>query len=189
MNAFNQIADLLESPDPRDTRVAIDQFYELGMECCAWWVRYISFPIVSRDAMKQWLSYMRSGSYYRWKDIAKQHDSPILDAIAEWNTAVGAPGPIQYAFPKVPTTLHYEVGSLARTLRPEDLGESVATGWTLKGDVIEDYYEWVNEFEATHPEHGYVKGDFESVVEASSDFALGHFLVYFEPNEWDYHDI
>lgn len=63
------------------------------------------------------------------------------------------------------------------------------SGWIIKGFVHEDYYTWVNEFEATHPKLGRVWGDFESEVHATSQKAFAHFWEYHEPEAWDYMDI
>ena len=78
--------------------------------------------------------------------------------------------------------------SAARTLRPEHLGEQ-PSGWTITGEIHEDYYEWVNYFDATHPTLGWVRGDYESEIEASSMKAYTHFINNHPPEEWDYHDI
>ena len=70
-------------------------------------------------------------------------------------------------------------------------GESVRThenGWTVSGVVKEDYYYWVNEFKASHPVHGTVKGNFEYVVYASSKKAYQMFIEAFEVVECDYGD-
>ena len=45
---------------------------------------------------------------------------------------------------------HSDYDSMARTLRPEDLGFHGESGWTVEGIIVEDYYEWVNDFTATH---------------------------------------
>lgn len=76
----------------------------------------------------------------------------------------------------------------ARTLSPSDLGEN-PSGWTITGVVCEDYFEWVNYFEATHPTLGWVRGDYEDVVEAKSKKAYAHFIEHHPPYEWDYWDI
>lgn len=78
--------------------------------------------------------------------------------------------------------------SAALTLYPEDLGTH-EDGWTVTGDVVEDYYEWVNEFEAIHPVFGRVWGDFEHEVYADSEEGFAHFFEHHPPNEWDYGDI
>lgn len=77
----------------------------------------------------------------------------------------------------------------ARTLRPEDLGFNEKSGWTIEGDVHEDWYEWVNYFEATHPVLGWVKGDYEDCLTGSSKKALKHFMENHPADEWDYFDI
>ena len=55
----------------------------------------------------------------------------------------------------------------AITLRPEEVLENHkqetgtyerthSDGWTIKGEIREDYYYWINEFEASHPVYGRV---------------------------------
>jgi len=78
--------------------------------------------------------------------------------------------------------------SPARTLDPSHLGEN-PSGWTISGEVHEDWYEWVNYFEAVHPVFGWVRGDYEDVVEAKSKKAYAHFIAHHAPCEWDYWDI
>ena len=94
-------------------------------------------------------------------------------------------------------------GSLARTLPgdavlatedPEQFNgkfcaRSHRSGWTIEGELKEDYFVWVNQFTATHPEFGTVCGDFEEKVVASSEEAFQHFMKHHPPHEWDYHDI
>lgn len=77
----------------------------------------------------------------------------------------------------------------ARTLEPCYLGYNEASGWTIYGAISEDYYEWVNSFEATHKTYGVIKGDFEHEVTADSKEALDHFLKHHPYLEWDYGDI
>lgn len=62
-------------------------------------------------------------------------------------------------------------------------------GWTIKGVICEDWYEWVNEFEASHPKHGRVWGDFENKVFADTEEGFQHFYLNHEPSAWDYGDI
>lgn len=76
----------------------------------------------------------------------------------------------------------------ARTLSPSDIGAN-PSGWTIVGEVHEDYYVWVNYFEARHPTFGWVKGDYEDEVKAKSKKALEHFMEHHPANEWDYADI
>lgn len=76
----------------------------------------------------------------------------------------------------------------ARTLSPSSLGVN-PSGWTIKGDVVEDYYEWINYFEASHPDFGWVKGDYEVEIVANSKEAFEHFSENHPPDEWDYADI
>lgn len=86
-------------------------------------------------------------------------------------------------FPDRPT-----FASGAYTLDPGYLGEN-SSGWTLVGEVREDYYQWINKFTAYHKELGVVFGDFEHTVTASSQEALDHFMKHHPPQAWDYHDI
>lgn len=63
------------------------------------------------------------------------------------------------------------------------------SGWTIKGEIHEDYYTWVNDFEATHPKYGRVAGNFENEITAESEEAFEHFWAHHEPEAWDYQDI
>ena len=63
------------------------------------------------------------------------------------------------------------------------------SGWTIKGEVHEDYYEWVNSFEAEHPVFGKVWGDFENEVYADSEEGFADFYKNHAPEAWDYGDI
>lgn len=62
-------------------------------------------------------------------------------------------------------------------------------GWTITGEVHEDYYTWVNDFEAVHPAFGRVWGNFENEVHADSEEAFADFYARHSPNAWDYMDI
>ena len=63
------------------------------------------------------------------------------------------------------------------------------SGWTITGELHEDYYVWVNDFTATHPELGRVEGDFEDEVKATSEEAFDHFWKHHQPSAWDYQDV
>ena len=63
------------------------------------------------------------------------------------------------------------------------------SGWTIRGEVHEDYYTWVNTFYARHPVYGTLFGDFEEVVMANSEEAFNHFWDHHQPEAWDYGDI
>lgn len=76
----------------------------------------------------------------------------------------------------------------ALTLSPFDIGTN-KSGWTVKGEVQEDYISWVNEFEARHPKLGRVWGNFEGKVYATSEKAYKHFVGNHPPSNWDYADI
>lgn len=91
-------------------------------------------------------------------------------------------------------------GSPALTLSPDEVREDndrkVGTpsrthsdGWTISGEIHEDYYEWVNEFEASHPVFGRVWGDFEGEVFADSEEGFQDFYARHTPEAWDYWDI
>ncbi len=85
--------------------------------------------------------------------------------------------------------LGYELCSHdALTLDPKDLGQH-ESGWLIEGSVCEDYYEWVNDFEAVHPDFGRVWGDFEKEVYADSEEGFRHFYSNHPPSQWDYYDI
>lgn len=91
--------------------------------------------------------------------------------------------------------------TLRLTLSPSEVSENGYTkygdiqqkthpdGWTIKGEVHEDYCEWVNYFEATHPTYGKVWGDFESEVFASTEEGYNHFYENHKPEAWDCGDI
>lgn len=81
-----------------------------------------------------------------------------------------------------------EFKSMARTLHPDDVGTN-DSGWIVKAEIHEDYFEWVNYFEAFHEDYGIVWGDFEDEVYASSEEAFNHFVKNHEPSVWDYWDI
>jgi hypothetical protein len=83
----------------------------------------------------------------------------------------------------------YEVSNHdAHTLSQSDLGED-ASGWVVTGSVQSDYYEWVNEFEAVHPTHGKVWGDFEKTVYADNKEGFDDFVKNHPPESWSYWDI
>jgi len=77
----------------------------------------------------------------------------------------------------------------ANTLQPRDLGFHTESGWTIKGKVQEDYYEWVDFFTATHPKYGKIEGDFEDTVTAETQEAFEHFYKHHPPTEWDKSEI
>ena len=77
--------------------------------------------------------------------------------------------------------------SEAFTLSPDDIGTKGM--WTLRGEVHNDYYAWVNEFEAEHLVLGKVWGDFDNTVYADDEETFNDFMKHFTPYRWDYHDI
>lgn len=80
-------------------------------------------------------------------------------------------------------------GTNAATLDADVVGYSETSGWTIVAEIHEDHFTWINYFEATHPKYGYVKGDFEGMVEAASESAIDHFLEHYTIHNWDYSDI
>ena len=78
--------------------------------------------------------------------------------------------------------------SEALTLDPDFVGEN-ESGWTIEGEIHEDYFEWVNDFIATHPVYGKIEGNFESEVTAECEIAHDHFVKNHPYSEWDYYDI
>ncbi len=86
--------------------------------------------------------------------------------------------------------LTLEVGEVSE--KPVESGRHSRThadGWTIEGDVHEDYFVWVNEFSASHPHHGRVWGNFENEVHADTEEGFQHFFKHHPPSAWDYYDI
>src|ERR1035437_2723671 len=63
------------------------------------------------------------------------------------------------------------------------------SGWTIRGEVHEDWIHWVNSFEASHSKFGRVWGNFEESVFADSEEGYAHFYENHTPEAWDYMDI
>jgi len=63
------------------------------------------------------------------------------------------------------------------------------SGWAISAKIRGDYYAWVSEFTAVHPEHGKISGDFGKTVTAESKQALDHFLKHHKYKKFDYGDI
>ena len=61
-----------------------------------------------------------------------------------------------------------------------------ASGWTITGDIHIRSYFWVDNIEATHPEQGWLKGDFGGTVKASSHQAYCDFDKHHRPVVRDY---
>lgn len=86
-----------------------------------------------------------------------------------------------------------KIGSVALTLSPYILDKQNKNDWFFKAKIQEDYYQWINFFEATHPKYGKIFGDFEIGIhypkenkEALNDFLEKTFQYL---NLWDYMDI
>jgi hypothetical protein len=62
-------------------------------------------------------------------------------------------------------------------------------GWTITGKIHEDWFVWVNDFEATHKKYGRVWGDFEDKVYAEKKSGFESFYKNHKPKAWDYGDI
>jgi hypothetical protein len=62
-------------------------------------------------------------------------------------------------------------------------------GWTISGEIYEDYYVWVNGFVASHPIYGKIRGDFESSIFADNEEGYKDFMKNHAPTAWDYGDI
>jgi hypothetical protein len=98
-------------------------------------------------------------------------------------------------------SIAFDTDGMASTLNPDEVcenhdgrnpGEFSRThsdGWTISGYVFEDYYTWVNVFEAHHPAFGRVWGDFGDRVFADSQAGYDAFCANHGPVTWDYGDI
>jgi len=76
----------------------------------------------------------------------------------------------------------------AHTLSADYIGKN-ESGWEISGQIHEDYYTWVNAFQARHPIYGNVWGDFEDKVFADTEEGYNHFVENHPPDRWDYWDI
>lgn len=88
----------------------------------------------------------------------------------------------------------------ALTLSPDQVSEDAyvynvlctrkhKSGWTISGEIYEDYFTWVNDFTAEHPVFGKVCGNFENEVYADSEEGFADFWKNHKPVAWDYSDI
>ena len=65
-------------------------------------------------------------------------------------------------------------------------------GWTISGQIVEDWVSWVPFITASHKNYGIIYGDFSEeiiVVSDNSDKALFHFLDNNMPLVWTSWDI
>ena len=76
----------------------------------------------------------------------------------------------------------------ANTLPTSCIGDN-ESGWKVSGDIHEDYYKWVNEFEAIHEKFGKVWGNFEKTVYADSKKGYTNFIKNHPPKKFNYWDI
>lgn len=74
------------------------------------------------------------------------------------------------------------------TLSPSVIGLN-DSGWTVEGEIHEDYFKWVNRFKATHPTYGVIEGDFNETVTAESEEAFNDFMKNHTPESWDFDNI
>ena len=79
-------------------------------------------------------------------------------------------------------------GRWSHTLSSSCIGDN-ESGWKISGEIHRDWYEWVKDFEAEHPKHGRVWGNFEKTVYATSEKAYKKFIKKHPPQEGDYWDI
>lgn len=77
---------------------------------------------------------------------------------------------------------------LSYTLKEDVIG-SHDSGWTVVGDIHEDYLTWVEQFEARHNTYGRVWGDFDDIVYADLEEGLEDFMRCHPPYAWDKWDI
>jgi hypothetical protein len=93
-------------------------------------------------------------------------------------------------YPYDGNALTLEVGEVSEN-RPDEGTHSRThdDGWTITGEILEDYYRWVNDFNAQHPTLGHVWGNFETEVYADSEEAFADFFARHTPTAWDYQDI
>ena len=77
----------------------------------------------------------------------------------------------------------------AITLPADAQGIHHSSGWAIHGEIVEDYYTWINSFVATHPKYGKVWGDFEKIVFADSKLGYLNFMQSHSPDHWDYGNI
>ena len=71
-------------------------------------------------------------------------------------------------------------------LYQKNVSEKNESGWEISGEIQEDFCQWVNDFEATHPTFGKVWGNFEDKVFADSEEGYNHFIENHPPESWDY---
>lgn len=63
------------------------------------------------------------------------------------------------------------------------------TSWTIIGNCIEDWFYWIDDFEAHHPTHGIIFGSFNKNVYAESKECFENFVSSHHYEEWDAGDI
>lgn len=79
-------------------------------------------------------------------------------------------------------TIH---GTEARTLPARYVGKH-PSGWIISGEIKQNL--WVNEFVARKGTQ-IVKGDFETIVKATSEKTFAEFIRLFPYVDWNYKDV
>lgn len=161
--------------------------------------------ILCKDCLKEFGKKIKTYEDFHTEDKYEgYHPAPHFTIKLEDNPCDKAAIGLLEMFPKIKSTNPYSVekcngyyilkydvqGRDAYTLPPE-IG-FFNDCWEIKADIHEDYYKWINDFEAVkHDEDKVyiVKGNFENEVICSSLEALEDFLTNHMPNEWDYDDI
>lgn len=80
-------------------------------------------------------------------------------------------------------------GNMTSILEGNIFSKTHSSGWTIKAKIKSDWYSWINKFEADHPVHGKIYGDFGKKVIAKNKEAFDHFVKHHPPEEFDYWDI
>lgn len=127
---------------------------------------------------------------FKCPDFKEKWAEVEANDLLRWKNWLKGGGASTCGFQDHPFVVDFNItGSDAYTLSESHIGTHEDTGWTIEGEIHEDYYTWVNEFKATHPDFGLVWGDFEKSVMAYSQEGYEHFLKNHPPESWDYYDI
>lgn len=81
----------------------------------------------------------------------------------------------------------FENDGMAHTLNSDYKGTH-SNGWTIDGIIKEDFYEWINKFNARNGDK-WVRGNFEVKVTADSEETYNEFIKLFPVDHWDYESI
>jgi len=155
---------------------------------------HLRYPGMTEQQAQELANDINAGCLGPRPTLPKQDTTHIENRLDEIMNELANTQPIAMKLTAEALPLTYEVSfsknysSQARTL-PAVNGYFKETGWHIEGEICEDYYKWINDFNAFHPIHGRVTGDFESLVKASSKEAYEQFLKDHPYDEWDYGDI